>query len=104
MVLTINIFLQKNNLILATTNNNQVITLGLAYDPSGVYINAYRGYQFYIQKINSMGGISLGLPGHKTNYTFELIAHSIINTTDPYWEQTSKFEYSFCYYNILPCM
>ena len=82
------IILQSQQIFAAT---NRVIKLGMVYDPTGVYINAYRGYQFYIHKINSKGGLSVGSPGHVTNYTFTLIAHSIVNITDPYWEQTSKF-------------
>ena len=87
--------------------NNRVIKLGMVYDPTGVYINAYRGYQFYIHKINSLGGLSVGSSklGRPTNYTFTLIAHSIVNTTDPYWAQTSKFhfivyEYEYSYHII----
>ena len=66
------------------------IKLGLVYDPSGPFANAFLGYKFYADKINSMGGLVVGQPNSSTTYQIKIIEHSNSDITDPYWKTSGS--------------
>lgn len=79
-------------LCFVTTSGQNVIKLGFVYDPSGPFSNALLGYNFYAHKINSAGGLAVGLNG--TTYQIEIVKHSNNNRTDPYWLASGSRKFS----------
>ena len=64
---------------------NRVIKLGIIYDASNSFLNAYLGTKFYAYMINKSGGLVVGMPGNETTYDIAVIGHSDSNISDPYW-------------------
>ena len=79
-------------LFFAASSDQNVIKLGFVYDPSGAFSNALLGYNFYAHKINSAGGLAVGLNG--TTYQIEIIQHSNSNRTDPFWLTSGSSKFS----------
>ena len=84
----------------AVPSYQQVIKLGIVYDPSGPFANAFLGYNYYAYKINSMGGLVVGRGGNATTYKIEIIGHSNSNTSDPYWLASGSREFIFSKYCV----
>lgn len=63
----------------------RLLKLGIVYDDTGAFQNAWLGYTFYANKMNTAGGLLVGMPGNQTNYTIQIVGHSNSNITDPYW-------------------
>lgn len=71
----------------------QVLKLGIVYDPSGPFANAFLGYNYYAYKINSMGGLVVGTGGNATTYKIQIVGHSNSNISDPYWLASGSREF-----------
>ena len=63
----------------------RLLKLGIVYDATGAFQNAWLGYTFYANKMNTAGGLLVGMPGNQTMYTIQIVGHSDSNITDPYW-------------------
>lgn len=84
--MTLNSFLLTSALALhVTATSLPVIKLGMVYDPTGPFQNAYLAYTFYAYKMNLQGGLVVGMAGNQTTYQIKIIGHSTVNATDPYW-------------------
>ena len=70
--------------------NPTELKLGFVYDPSGPFANAFLGYKFYANKINSMGGLVVGQPNSSTTYQIKIVEHSNSDITDPYWQTSGS--------------
>lgn len=66
--------------------------LGFVYDPYGPFSNALLGYDFYAHKINSAGGLAVGLNG--TTYQIKIVKHSNNNRTDPFWQTSGSRKFA----------
>jgi hypothetical protein len=72
-----------------------IIKLGLVYDSSTSFINAYNGYHFYAHMVNTTGGLMVGKQGNHTSYMIKIISHDINNPYDPYWTSSGSGKYIF---------
>ena len=61
------------------------VKFGIVYDDTGPFKNAWLGYNFYANKMNSAGGLLVGMPGNQTQYMIQIIGHSDSNASDPFW-------------------
>jgi hypothetical protein len=77
----------------AVPSYQQVLKLGIVYDPSGPFANAFLGYNYYAYKINSMGGLVVGTGGNATAYKVQIVGHSNSNISDPYWLSSGSREF-----------
>jgi hypothetical protein len=78
-------------LCLKASGGQHVLKLGFVYDPYGPFSNALLGYDFYAHKINSAGGLAVGMNG--TTYQIKIVKHSNNNRTDPFWRTSGSREY-----------
>lgn len=79
-------------LCLKASGGQHVLKLGFVYDPYGPFSNALLGYDFYAHKINSAGGLAVGLNG--TIYQIKIIKHSNNNRTDQFWKTSGSRKYT----------
>lgn len=80
-------------LCLKVSGGQHVLKLGFVYDPYGPFSNALLGYDFYAHKINSAGGLAVGMNG--TTYQIKIVKHSNNNRTDPFWQTSGSRKYAF---------
>jgi hypothetical protein len=78
-------------LCLKASGGQHVLKLGFVYDPYGPFSNALLGYDFYAHKINSAGGLAVGING--TTYQIKIVKHSNNNRTDPFWQTSGSRKY-----------
>ena len=79
-------------LCLEASGDQHVLKLGFVYDPYGPFSNALLGYDFYAHKINSAGGLAVGMNG--TTYQIKIVKHSNNNRTDPFWRTSGSRKYA----------
>jgi hypothetical protein len=84
----------------AVPSYQQVLKLGIVYDPSGPFANAFLGYNYYAYKINSMGGLVVGTGGNATAYKVQIVGHSNSNISDPYWLSSGSREFILSWYHV----
>lgn len=84
---------------LALPSYQQVLKLGIVYDPNSAFSNAFLGYNYYARKINNNGGLVVGTGRNSTTYKVEIIGHSNSDKDDPYWLSSGsrKFILQKCY-------